>query len=297
MIFSSQSLRTTRLSSFPHHLCLSFFRTCVAGYAQARLRSLSLSWGFGCPVFVKTARRSIFFKTKMKAEKNLKFCYSNIQTSNFKVQASNSYSKPAPNSKFFKIQDSDFSYSRLFFVVPSFGTSNAAITTSILHLGTSGGGHGYGLYGSMGRYVVLCGSVLFSRWGQVNKPNVTGEALRAVWRQSRTNAEKSRWWRTTSPETKEDETTREAATGGETPLFLAPARKNIYNWLIRVLDYGGVWVEDLPRGGFIRDKATITDREKQREREQQTGEDQLSPARQQQTSKTNLNPAPFGGGQ
>ncbi|KAJ7265597.1 hypothetical protein C8J57DRAFT_1229827 [Mycena rebaudengoi] len=51
--------------------------------------------------------------------------------------------------------------------------------------------------------------------GQVNKPDVTGEALRAVWRQSRTNAEKSRWWRTTSPETKEDETTREAATGGE----------------------------------------------------------------------------------
>ncbi|KAJ7282273.1 hypothetical protein C8J57DRAFT_1218500 [Mycena rebaudengoi] len=172
--------RTTRLSSFPHHLCLSFFRTCVAGYAQARLRSLSLSWGFGCPFFVKTARRSIFFKTKMKAEKNLKFCYSNIQTSNFKVQASNSYSKPAPNSKFFKIQDSDFSYSSFLCrsIVRDKQRSNNHINTTFGDIRLYGstalrlyhsmmiyhrGGHGYGLYGSMGRYVVLCGSVLFSR--------------------------------------------------------------------------------------------------------------------------------------
>ncbi|KAJ7257396.1 hypothetical protein C8J57DRAFT_1472755 [Mycena rebaudengoi] len=137
------------------------------------------------------ARRSIFFKTKMKAEKNLKFCYSNIQTSNFKPQIL------TPSSKFFKIQDSDFSYSRLFFVVASFRTSNihnshllppSRFTPAFFpsptppersnnHINTTfgdirlygstdlqlyhsmmiyhRGGHGYGLYGSMGRYIAV----------------------------------------------------------------------------------------------------------------------------------------------
>ncbi|KAJ7202744.1 hypothetical protein C8J57DRAFT_1675000, partial [Mycena rebaudengoi] len=153
--------------------------------------------------------------------------------------------------------------------------------------------------------------------GQVNKPDVTGETLRAVWRQSRTNAEKSRWWRTTAPEPNEDENTREAATGGEdTP----PTRQvrdsdthiseNADEVIIEIhtpeetqtpaSDNADATKAKSTRPGKRerrRNKATITNREKQRKREQLTGEGQLSPARQRQTNKTNRSPALFGGEQ
>ncbi|KAJ7243666.1 hypothetical protein C8J57DRAFT_1243266 [Mycena rebaudengoi] len=140
--------------------------------------------------------------------------------------------------------------------------------------------------------------------GQVNKPDAAGETLRVVWRQSQTKAETSRWWRTTPSESKDDEITQEAATGGEdTP----PARQVfdsdtpiLENTDEPIIEIHTTENTQMPANANIdatkakptrqgkrerrHAKDTTTARAKRPEHEQLTGEGQISPARQVPTA-------------
>ncbi|KAJ7292180.1 hypothetical protein C8J57DRAFT_1212584 [Mycena rebaudengoi] len=139
---------------------------------------------------------------------------------------------------------------------------------------------------------------------QDNKLDVTGNALRAVWRQSQTDAEKRRWWRTAPLESKNNEITREADTGGKDtpprgkfPTQIPPHARTRMSQLQKFICQKNQQPTRRGKSERRRDKAKSTNCKKQREREQLMGEGQLSPARQRQTSRTNRSTAPSGGEQ